>query len=93
MKTYLQAKKRSTSKQSPRIIVRQLKKNLHHNPQKGHGNGEFIQTNSSTNTLLSSQKSDAQQVGPVKGFIEGWCRLGAGSPTDWSCLPPHPGDR
>jgi hypothetical protein len=39
---------------------------------KGHGNGEFIQTNSSTNTLLSSQKSDAQQLRPVKGFIESW---------------------
>ena len=27
----------------------------------------FIQTNSSTNTLLSSQKSDAQQLDPMKG--------------------------
>jgi hypothetical protein len=35
---------------------------------KGHGNREFIQTNSSTNTLLSSQKSDAQQLHPVKGL-------------------------
>jgi hypothetical protein len=46
-----------------------------------HGD-RIIQTNSSTNTLLSSQKSDAQQLRPVKGFVESWVgRLGAGSPT------------
>src|SRR3954452_18790970 len=45
----IQAKKRSTSKQSPRIIVRQLKKtNQPPNPKRP-GRKRFIQTNSSTN--------------------------------------------
>jgi hypothetical protein len=43
---------------------------------------------------LSSQKSDAQQLHPVKGLVESWGgHLGAGSPTSRSCFPPHPGDR
>src|SRR4051794_19994575 len=60
-----------------RIIVRQLKKKPPPQPhqttkaQPSHGDG-IIQTNSSTNTLLSSQKSDAQQLRPVKGFLESW---------------------
>src|SRR3954468_12547384 len=65
----IQAKKRSTSKQSPRIIVRQLKKTTnHHNTPKGTAaDGGFIQTNSSTNTLLSSQKSDAHLRASIGG--------------------------
>jgi hypothetical protein len=58
-------KQRSTSKQSPESLFVNSKKPNH--PKKGWT--EVQHTNqSSTNTLLSSQKSDAQQLRPVKGL-------------------------
>ena len=51
---------RSTSKQSPEsLFVNQLKKTNPPNPKKARQTEVYTQTNSSTNTLLSSQKSDA----------------------------------
>src|SRR5205085_1456772 len=58
-----------------------------------------IQTNSSTNTLLSSQKSDAQQLCPVKGVCWWLMVIARGRKPDsspdgqWSCFPPLPGDK
>ena len=68
-KNHLQAKKRSTSKQSPESSFVNSKKTNHHNPtNRAMADGGFnIQTNSSTNTLLSSQKSDAHQIDLSRG--------------------------
>ena len=64
-------KTRSTSKQSPESSFVNSKKPNHPNPTKQGQDGRRFQTHkpkSSTNTLLSSQKSDAQQLRPVKGL-------------------------
>ncbi|MGA8247214.1 MAG: hypothetical protein WB797_09935, partial [Nocardioides sp.] len=54
------------------IIVRQLKKTTTTTPtNKSHGTRSYKPI-PSTNTLLSSQKSDAQQLHPVKGLVESW---------------------
>src|SRR6478736_191296 len=87
MKNHLQAKKRQLA--IARIIVRQLKKKPPTQPPKNESHADgIIQTNSSTNTLLSSQKSDAQQLRPVKGFVEsvGWPPRGR--KPDLAVLPP-----
>jgi hypothetical protein len=94
-KKSIQAKKRKTSYRQNHRSSTQKETTTTTTPKKkrSHEDG-IIQTNSSTNTLLSSQKSDAQQLHPVKGLVESWGgHLGAGSPTSRSCFPPHPGDR
>jgi hypothetical protein len=74
-KESIQAKKRKTSnRQNHRSSTQKETTTTTKQPTNrppSHGDG-IIQTNSSTNTLLSSQKSDAQQLHPVKGFAESW---------------------
>ena len=68
-------KQRSTSKQSPESLFVNSKKPTTPTPQKGQDGRRFnIQTNSSTNTLLSSQKSDAQQTVLSRGGSGATCK-------------------
>ena len=60
-------KTRSTSKQSPESSFVNSKKNPTTPTNTGADGGSTYKPNLSTNTLLSSQKSDAQQLCPVKG--------------------------
>src|SRR6476646_4284154 len=87
MKNHLQAKKRQLA--IARIIVRQLKKKPPTQPPKkeSHADG-IIQTHSSTNTLWSSQKSDAQKSHPGKGVVCGVGWPPRGRKPDLAVLPP-----
>src|SRR5262245_27367804 len=86
--------KRSTSKhhQNHHSSINSKKPNHPTQPKQARQDGRRFnkQTNSSTNTLLSSQKSDAQQLRPVKGFVESWDGRRGRKPDLRSCFPPLP---